>query len=479
MIEQINFNTLLNMIILIVIGFLLYFKFSKQDIKKEKIQNLEKEMQKIKKEFKEEFKLQEINTIILKQEIYILKKKNYLFLNSYKLLYFRKISNIILENILTKYSTFFYKTIFIDNSKPEGKKIKFPLIIAKEKIANIEVNTINLLIDFFMYIKNFTSSFIHLAEQYPIQIEILFDLFGEEKIERQQDYYYVESFLLIDAIFGKKSQENVSMQNIDNNKELIINEIKEDISKLQNSVILKDISNEIIEKNEGKSSSNNSSETGTSIKEENINCNNLNKKEDEKNQIIDGIKIQGLKKNNIQKENSNNKKENTSFKDELITRIDDIIDLLKNQYYGKNNNYPIFDIINKIKELNIEDILKSGIKFNKDELFKLNCIKEFNNIILKNKNSLKDIAIIDGEFIFKKWKNSFEENNYKSSEQYKNLVIYDKNIKFKTIENATKNLMGSSMIKIFCEDPGNFPNKLKDILKEDNFKKYNIKLKKK
>ena len=66
MIEQINFNTLLNMIILIVIGFLLYFKFSKQDIKKEKIQNLEKEMQKIKKEFKEEFKLQEINTIILK-----------------------------------------------------------------------------------------------------------------------------------------------------------------------------------------------------------------------------------------------------------------------------------------------------------------------------------------------------------------------------------------------------------------------------
>ena len=75
MIEQINFNTLLNMIILIAIGFLLYFKFSKQDIKKEKIQNLEKEMQKIKKEFKEEFKLQEINTIILKQEIYILKKK--------------------------------------------------------------------------------------------------------------------------------------------------------------------------------------------------------------------------------------------------------------------------------------------------------------------------------------------------------------------------------------------------------------------
>ena len=57
MIEQINFNTLLNMIILIVIGFLLYFKFSKQDINKVIKQNLGKEMQKIKKEFKEEFKL--------------------------------------------------------------------------------------------------------------------------------------------------------------------------------------------------------------------------------------------------------------------------------------------------------------------------------------------------------------------------------------------------------------------------------------
>ena len=83
-------------------------------------------MQKIKKEFKEEFKLQEINTINLKQEIYIL-KKNYLFLNSYKLLYFRKISNIILENILTKHSTFFYKieNIFIDNTNLMEKKSNF------------------------------------------------------------------------------------------------------------------------------------------------------------------------------------------------------------------------------------------------------------------------------------------------------------------------------------------------------------------
>lgn len=162
-----------------------------------------------------------------------------------------------------------------------------------------------------MYIKNFTSSFIHLAEQYPIQIEILFDLFGEEKIEKQQDYYYVESFLLIDAIFGKKGKENVSRQNADNNKESIINEIKEDISTIQNTAILRDISNEIIENNERKSSSNNSSETGTSIKEENINCNNLNKKEEEKNQIINGIKIKGMKKSNIQKVNPNNKKENT------------------------------------------------------------------------------------------------------------------------------------------------------------------------
>lgn len=96
-------------------------------------------------------------------------------------------------------------------------------------------------------------------------------------------------------------------------------------------------------------------------------------------------------------------------------KIDDIIDLLKNQYYGKNNNYPIFDIINKINELNIENILKQGITFNKDETFKLNCIKEFNDIILKNKNSLKDIAIIDGEFIFIKWKNSFKENNHQKN----------------------------------------------------------------
>ena len=77
----------------------------------------------------------------------------------------------------------------------------------------------------------------------------------------------------------EKTQKNISMQNIDINNESIINEIKEDISSIQNIVILRDISNEIIENYEGKSLSNNCSETGTSTKEENI---NLNKKEEEK-----------------------------------------------------------------------------------------------------------------------------------------------------------------------------------------------------
>ena len=138
-------------------------------------------IKKFRQEVKENFKILDLKHFINKEIINNLDRKNNMLLNSYKILYFRKISNIILDIILKNYNSSLYKTekIFIDETKPKYKQNYFPIIIAKENIKNIEINKINLLLDYLMFVKDFTSSFIHLVEKCDIQIEILFDLFGK------------------------------------------------------------------------------------------------------------------------------------------------------------------------------------------------------------------------------------------------------------------------------------------------------------
>jgi hypothetical protein len=74
-----------------------------------------------------------------------------------------------------------------NKEKPSYKANKFPIIIAKEKIKDFSINIINLLIDYLMYVKDFTSSFIHIAKKFPIQIEILFSIFGNSKIKKDEN----------------------------------------------------------------------------------------------------------------------------------------------------------------------------------------------------------------------------------------------------------------------------------------------------
>ena len=82
-------------------------------------------------------------------------KKNNLSLNSYKIIYLRKIENIIFDIILKTYELYLYKIdyIFIDEIKPKCKKNFFPIIIFKEKIKKIKMNIINLLIDYLIFVK--------------------------------------------------------------------------------------------------------------------------------------------------------------------------------------------------------------------------------------------------------------------------------------------------------------------------------------
>ena len=141
-------------------------------------------------------------------------------LNSYKILYFRKIANIILDALIKNHKEFLYKTrdIFCDSNKPLIKRNMFGLIISKEKINEVNMNSINLLIDFLMYVKDIAPSIIHLAEKFPVQIEILFNIFGKEKIKKEGENYIINSLELINTLFSeqKQSSEADEINNIEN-----------------------------------------------------------------------------------------------------------------------------------------------------------------------------------------------------------------------------------------------------------------------
>ena len=81
-----------------------------------------------------------VENIIQKINIDMLMRKNDMLLNSYQVLYFRKIANILLHIILTKHKNSFVKTekIFIDTDRPEYLRRKFAIILAKEKINEIK-----------------------------------------------------------------------------------------------------------------------------------------------------------------------------------------------------------------------------------------------------------------------------------------------------------------------------------------------------
>ena len=69
-------------------------------------------------------------SIYSRKKIMILENQYQRIINSYKLLYFRKMSNLILEYLFEKYNQYFAKTdnFFFDETKPEEKQRKFAII---------------------------------------------------------------------------------------------------------------------------------------------------------------------------------------------------------------------------------------------------------------------------------------------------------------------------------------------------------------
>ena len=407
---------------------------------------IEEEQKKIKEEqkkIKEELQLTDLNMIIQDQEIKILENKNNMSLNAYKILYFRKIANILLEKIFENYSDKFFKTESIfkqgDKEKPGYKANYFPIIIAKEKIGNFSINMINLLIDYLMYIKDFTLFFNHIVKNFPIQLEILLSKFGDSNIKKDENNnYIIETSFLINTLLGddniqeKKNDKKENIEDIKEKKEENMEEVPKE-NKIPNNIIkdIKDKDKDIEEKKEGNLK-------GRTIKKKNNNRININ--------------------------------EGQMAKNKLMVKIDDIINSLK----FNEQNFSENDIINKIKELNLEKLLTKENEFTKNELSKIEHIKELRDIINKNKDSLREGNIIDIYYIFQEWKNSFNQS-YKAEENFKKLVIYDEKIELSDIKKVASyliNVPNKEKIIISSEVPEYFKNIKFNILKESQFDSY-------
>ena len=268
--------------------------------------------------------------IYSEKKIAFLENKYTKIINSYKILFFRKMANLILEDIINKYKDDLSKTdeIFLNEEKPNEKQKKFSIIVVSKsvnKIKGIEKNIINLLFDFLNYIKDICSSIIHISkENYLYQIEILSEYIGREITKEEDDKYYINSSDLINILFdeGEISQndleKNSKLLKEFNNDEVNINKkVSKDIITIskdkhrKDKEIKVDIYNEekkILQDNNDNNDNNNNNNKSKNEENNKINA-SLEKKEDKK--LINEINKKELIIKNTENENkinANNKK---------------------------------------------------------------------------------------------------------------------------------------------------------------------------
>lgn len=292
------------------------------------------------------------------KKINILKKNYNMVLNSYKILYYRKISNLILDFILKQYNQYFIKTdkIFYNGEKPKHKQNMFEIIIAKEDIKGVTMKLLNLIIDFFMYIKDSTSSIIHLVFKYKSQIEILYNIMDKKEIKKNNNEYYISSNYLIEVFFGDKKDNTKTDINYIN----VPNDNKKNIHYENNFNRINDVELQTIKIN-----TNNKSDT----KEQNNIIDEIEDvKEKKSKDIVANEKIELNQKqsknaygeNNMNMSPENRKKRNKIIEDKSLNLINE------DNKYGSEDDLKEYED-NKI---NIEDDI--GINTEKRNIVVIN-----------------------------------------------------------------------------------------------------------
>ena len=275
--------------------------------------------------------------IYYKTKINGINKKVKLIMNSYKILYMRKLANLLLQKIYKKYSHCLGKTYIEYGNKKEKKKVDVIAVLPNiKKLDTVESYNINLLIDFLRFVWKKCSTGIHINdENFPFQKEIL--------------YEYLNPVKKI------------------NNKKIVNN-------NLEKSMKIKEIINLIFEENNERDENS-----------ENIKILDSDLVKEIKNKIKEGL-IMNKTEENINKIN---------FEEE------DILTISSSESDDDISENEIKNIIQKsVNEVDLSLIIK--------KLFKLIKANQ------KNNNNINDNIIdINGEYLYKLWKRTFINEEYK------------------------------------------------------------------
>ena len=143
--------------------------------KGEKIIIMEKEIENLKISLKLIDAINNQSNIYYKRKIKYIIKNQILLLNTYKMLFMRKLANLLLVKIYNKYSNILGKG-YID------KRTIIAISTNKKKLGGVDVDQINLVIDFLRFVWDKCSNIIHINdESFPLQKEIFFECLKPSK----------------------------------------------------------------------------------------------------------------------------------------------------------------------------------------------------------------------------------------------------------------------------------------------------------
>jgi len=392
------------------------------------------------KDLEEDLKFTDVKTFLLNElivnseknsnmKINLLNKKYDFLLNSYKILFFRKVANQILENLFYDKDRF-YKTkkIFIDESKPINRQKTFSIIIAKSSINDVDKNKINLIIDFLMFLRDRCSETIHFSDKTNLyQLDFLTQILSNDKVIQKDrfDEYYLNNEQIINLLFDDSKMIKEEKIKIGTNLQEI--QVKLDLEKSEKNIFSL-IIEELEKIKSDKEEKNSITEFNTNLKE----------------------------KGNIGNVSSDESNENTSSMTKNIDINNDLFNEIKKILYPSNNHRETLIIK-----------LNDGINISKK-------IKEYNDSLKKLDNELKSEnlkQLININYFYMEWNDSFNKG-YRNDVTYKKLVKMETGFSLESLKNYLYILTKNYKIQVFKEDSFKFEDMIQKVISDEQINNY-------
>lgn len=310
-----------------------------------------------------------LSEIYQQTEIYLKKINRYVInskseinclINSFKVLFIRKISNYILDNIYIKYKN---SLAFTVKEFVNSENSVFNVIVAKDDIAGINKYKINLLLDFLVETKRKCSKIIHINEDdVPVIKEIFYSILDKGKIVKDNEF-----------IINIQDMTYVLFNNNVTKNEKSSNRYDKVISFLNN--YLNEEGEDLTEE--------------SLIKEENIGDDSLN----------------------------------------LPDKEEDYLKRIKKVLSGEKSNIEIKELVEILKE------------------------KLFANQIEIDEYSVTTNEIMNANYFYNSWKNSFINEDYKKTNGFKKFVNISNISSMDEMKNEIIILLPNFKINFFSEEP--------------------------